>query len=155
MLLFAGFERILNVGTQRFSEKFNTFTDSKSSFLLLRFDIGNRITLTLNQDFRKKQIIRKFDFFIFHKDFFKIFSRRCLHSQIVLIWSPSYIIMLKYFSTIHFISLKHISFIRKGGKYANWHWCEMTELTNQVKYPNRYFNFCNLEKQPKSQHQEI
>ncbi len=30
---------------------------------------------------------------------------------------------------------------RERGKYTNWHWCEKTELTNSVKYKNRYLIF--------------
>jgi hypothetical protein len=41
------------------------------------------------------------------------------------------------------------NFWRVGGKNANWHWCEITDLKNQVKNSNRYFNFVKLEKEPK------
>jgi hypothetical protein len=37
----------------------------------------------------------------------------------------------------------------EGGKNPNLHWCEITELTNRVKYPNRYFNFVRPEKKQK------
>jgi len=35
------------------------------------------------------------------------------------------------------------------GRNGNWLWCEKSELTNQVKYANRYFNFDKSEKEPK------
>jgi len=33
-----------------------------------------------------------------------------------------------------------------GGKYTNLQWCELPELTNWVKNPNRYCNFVMFEK---------